>query len=346
MILKPFCKNNQESYDIKKSIELLEKKNPNVRNSACEEKELGDSYDLDIIIPAYNVEKHIADCLYSVLHQKTNYQYRVIVIDDGATDQTGKLIDAFSEHENILIVHQENTGISGARNNGLRCVDSKYVMFVDADDMLAENAIESLLSFAYEVKADIVQGGYTVVSSEGHRLHAISQKSGKLSEGIYGYPWGKVYKTNIFNSIIFPEKYWFEDSIIRQLVCEISSCNYGISNNVYFYRRNPNGITSTAVGAPKSIDSLWITLQLFEDRQKMGLHITQSYYEYILRMIKLTYNRTSKLEEQEKKAIFRVSCEFIERNFGSMTSQTSNIELEKALHERNYNLYQLFCKLM
>ena len=103
--------------------------------------------DLDIIIPAYNAENYIDKCLNSVLSQKTKYNFRVLVIDDGSTDATGKILDGYS---GISVIHQENRGFSGARNAGLDRAEADYLLFLDSDDELCPGAVEALMSRAKE----------------------------------------------------------------------------------------------------------------------------------------------------------------------------------------------------
>ncbi len=96
--------------------------------------------ELSIIIPVYNSEKYIARCLGSVLRQQDSNKYEIIVVDDGSTDNTGKIIDNFSQkYPNITVIHQENMGVSMARNNGIDASHGKYVTFVDADDIVGLN---------------------------------------------------------------------------------------------------------------------------------------------------------------------------------------------------------------
>ncbi len=98
----------------------------------------------DIIIPVYNVQDYLAECIESVICQ--NYDnYEIILVDDGSTDESGKLCDAYaSSYEHITVVHQENMGLSGARNTGIRRTGKKYIIFLDSDDMLCENALINL----------------------------------------------------------------------------------------------------------------------------------------------------------------------------------------------------------
>lgn len=92
--------------------------------------------DLSIIIPVYNVEEYIYDCLYSVLNID-NLNYEIILINDGSTDRSGDIIKEFAKkYHNIKIIEQENKGLSAARNKGIQNAIGEYILFVDSDDYL------------------------------------------------------------------------------------------------------------------------------------------------------------------------------------------------------------------
>lgn len=106
--------------------------------------------DLQIIVPAYNVERFIADCLESVVQQKTKYSFLATVVNDGATDCTGDIIEEYRAKYPKLIetITQGNKGHSGARNTALSCLKGSYITFLDSDDLLEEGAVEPLMRCA------------------------------------------------------------------------------------------------------------------------------------------------------------------------------------------------------
>ena len=86
--------------------------------------------DLQIVVPAYNVEKYLAACMDSILNQQTKYTYKVVLVDDGATDQTPQIADRYADDERVMVIHQENRGLSGARNQALNRLTGKYMSMV------------------------------------------------------------------------------------------------------------------------------------------------------------------------------------------------------------------------
>lgn len=113
-----------------------------------------------IIIPAYNVEKYIRECLNSVINQ-TYKNIEIIVVNDGSNDATLQIIKEIAKQDSrIKVIEQENQGVAEARNNALKNIDSEYVLFLDSDDWLDSDTCEETLKVALQEKADIVMFGY------------------------------------------------------------------------------------------------------------------------------------------------------------------------------------------
>lgn len=111
---------------------------------------------ISVIIPVYNVEEYLHECVDSVLNQ-TYQNFEVILVDDGSTDSSGQICDEYVEKdERITVIHQKNGGLSVARNTGLSEANGEYVYFLDSDDYIAENTFESLLVIAEKDNSDIV----------------------------------------------------------------------------------------------------------------------------------------------------------------------------------------------
>lgn len=330
----------------KEAISALELHSPDPKSSSITpKKEFGNDYDLAIVVPAYNVEKYITQCIQSVLSQKTEYSFHVICVDDGSTDHTGQLLDNICD-EKLSVIHQTNKGFSGARNRGLQEVAGNYIMFLDSDDFLPQGTIQALMTCALQNDADIVEGGVIQCHENGSGRNQSSHVAGRIESfsGLTGYPFAKVYRNSLFSEVSFPENYWYEDSLVRQILYPSANVIFGIDVPVYCRRDNPSGITNTGVRKKKSIDSLYVTLSLYRDRCRIGLPVNQEYYEYILRMAKLTYLRTRFQPEDVKKALFIVFSSFILREFSSYHSQENTV-LETALRSRKYELFSLWCEM-
>lgn len=111
---------------------------------------------ISVIIPVYNVERYLRECVDSVINQ-TYKNLDIILVDDGSTDSSGQICDEYAKRDDrITVIHKTNSGLSDARNNGLEIAKGKYVYFLDSDDYIAENAIETLFEIAERDNSDIV----------------------------------------------------------------------------------------------------------------------------------------------------------------------------------------------
>lgn len=111
---------------------------------------MGKKLRLSIIVPVYNVEKYLERCLLSLLNQDiSKNEYEIIVVDDGSPDNSAKIAQTIADkNENIIVVHQENGGLSAARNTGMEYVHGRYVFFVDSDDYIEPNVLSTILESA------------------------------------------------------------------------------------------------------------------------------------------------------------------------------------------------------
>lgn len=351
----PFIKKTALLPSFDEAIAFLSSVSPDPENSCICERAVQKygHFDLDIIIPAYNVEKYIKRCIDSALSQKTEYSFRLIIIDDGSKDGTGAIIDSYAEDSRVMIIHQENRGLSGARNRGLEYANAQYIMFLDSDDSLVDGSIQAMMACAHKNSAVLVEGAYNTINTVGKICSSVSHKSGILDcrKDFYGFAAMKIISHELVKAIQFPKDYWYEDSIMAQIIYPLAQNSgfksYGVAEPVYNYTINPAGITANSRKRPKCIDSLWITLQLYKDRQKLGLENDQAYYEYILSMIVLSYRRAEYQSEDVKKAMFVIWKDFLEKEFsGFDTDDAKKKILQQAVLVGNFKLYTLACKLI
>lgn len=318
---------------------ILDKVQPNPKTtSICKNTiETNLLYDLCIIVPAYNVEKYINECIDSILIQQTKYKYKIIIVEDGATDNTSICLQEYENLSNIKIIHQENRGLSGARNRGLEFIEARFVMFVDSDDSLPQGTIESLLTKAYDENSDIVEGEYNRII--GDKLILGTGRTQERKK-LYGFPWGKVYKSSLFSNIHFPEKYWFEDTVCSYIIYTLADKISFVCKAVYNYRINPNGITQTSKGKAKSLDTLYITESLLRDREELKLPFTQETYEFTLRQFQMNFRRTYFLGNIIRRCVFYRQCNILKDFFCNYKTEIKGfIAFEKALRKKSYEEY-------
>ena len=211
---------------------------------------------LSIIIPLYNCEKYIKQCLDTIFRQEMNEsEFEVIVIDDGSKDSGYSLASEYANrHQNILVIKQENQGVACARNNALEKATGDYVTFVDADDMLVFGSLSTLIKIAVENKADIVKAAHKEVPedavcedfSSSHDNSSIQIMTGEeaivnVTRMKEGYCWGYLISRKLItdNRLLFPPKVAFmEDwAFITQAILK-SRTFVNADVLLYLYRRN------------------------------------------------------------------------------------------------------------
>ena len=135
---------------------------------------------LSIIVPVYNVEKYIVQCMESVFKQGLDEEnFEVIIVNDGTKDRSMDVIqDIIDQHNNIIVLNQENQGLSVARNNGISMAKGEYILMPDSDDLLIENSLPTLMDKALETKADLIVADFLGMSDdEINNFKGISQKT-------------------------------------------------------------------------------------------------------------------------------------------------------------------------
>ena len=211
---------------------------------------------LSIIIPLYNCEKYIKQCLDTIFRQEMNESdFEVIVIDDGSKDSGYSLASEYAKrYQNVIVIKQENQGVACARNNALEKATGDYITFVDADDMLVFGSLSTLIKIAVENKADIVKAAHKEVPedavcedfSSSHDNCSIQVMTGEgaivnVTRMKEGYCWGYLISRKLItdNNLKFPPKVAFmEDwAFITQAILK-SRTFVNADVLLYLYRRN------------------------------------------------------------------------------------------------------------
>lgn len=219
---------------------------------------------LSVIIPVFNVEEYISQCLDSVLTQ-TEGDIEIIVVNDGTTDKSGKIADNYAEIDSrIKVVHKENGGLSSARNAGIKIAHGRYVLFLDSDDWLEANAVEILKAIILESDYDTVMFTWDIIDQSNHW---VSKKESVFEDGFTfdEYNKARLYKTFFrgtqLNSVcqrIYKRELLIKYALLfdeSQKYCEdlifsldyIICCTNGlyIDKTLYKYRLNPQSLSRT-----------------------------------------------------------------------------------------------------
>ena len=249
-------------------------------------------YDISIIVPVYNVENYINECIDSILNQ-TFGKFELILVDDGSKDSSGIICDEYSKKDKrIRVIHKINGGLSSARNVGIDNSSGKYITFIDSDDYISENYIKILYTSIKYNQADIAMVGLKKFKLNDKKIeYKLNREISILNseqclQNLYCGEWtnfvtacGSLYKKDLFNNIRFPEGKLNEDLfIIHRLYLESKKVVYNDSK-LYFYRYREDSIMNKKF-TYKNFDDL----EAFE--QHINFYIENKYYNLEKRAIK------------------------------------------------------------
>ena len=291
---------------------ILEGVSPKPAGTVYAENSILPEYDLHIIIPAYNAEKYVCECMDSILAQETKYSYTITVVDDGSADATVRRLEPYCRDGKIELIRQKNQGAAAARNRALRHMKGKYILFVDADDVLLPGAIDALLDTAYQWDAQAVEGGYLLFWNDGRQekeLHGHANGVSALEADLTGYAAGKAVKAELFAHMQFPEGYGFEDTLWEVLVYPLCSNACMMDKVIYGYRQSEESVSKTTGTKPKCLDTFWVTQMLWRERERRDYPKDVAYCKKLLNQIHLNYQRTWSLSEEAKQCIFELSAQ-------------------------------------
>lgn len=229
---------------------------------------------ISVIVPIYNVEDFLPYCLGSVINQ-TYQNLEIILINDGSTDSSPKICDEYALNDSrIEVIHQENGGLSNARNAGLAIATGDIISFVDSDDFLSLDFYKILLQTLIENNADVVECGFckfksdpkvemTLQSSEKNKelFEAVNALELLMKEYFKQIVWNKIYRKEVVAGLLFPTNKINEDEFWTYKVFGNAKRIIKISDILYFYRQQENSI----MGKEYSIKRL-DGLQALEER--------------------------------------------------------------------------------
>jgi len=214
---------------------------------------------LSIVVPVYKAEKYIEECLNSILPQLSQDD-ELILVDDGSPDRSGAICDTIAAvNRNVAVIHQPNGGVSKARNAGMARAQGEFLMFVDSDDALMGNAIETLRPFLADNSWDLLVYGNKRVQDSGITENnpsvtelldreSFSRQYGNLCASfIVSSVWNKIYKTDMLqeNDIFFDETLSLgEDLLFNNAVLRVSKSIQTVSKAIYlYYERETESLT-------------------------------------------------------------------------------------------------------
>lgn len=211
---------------------------------------------ISIIIPVYNVSEYLEVCLDSIVNQ-TYRDLQIIIVNDGSTDNSAGIAKDFVDKDDrIRLIHQQNKGLSAARNTGLALAEGDFVFYLDADDFLVENAIEILEATAEKENSDIVQGNFyydypeylllNQQQKEPVRIYTAKEALWALLEHktILNFAWGKLIRRELAQKHLFPEGKFYEDGFWKYKLIHDSNVYVALNTPILYYLQRGSAISS------------------------------------------------------------------------------------------------------
>lgn len=321
---------------------------------------------ISVIVPAYNCEKYIKDCVLSILNQTYN-NLELLVIDDGSTDDTGAILDRLTEDSRLIVYHRTNHGVQESRNYGISQATGEYIALVDADDVVAKEMYETLIKLIETDNSDfaacsyqkeygeITKNSFSTDEIESAETLFISGKENiydnMLSEkhSVEGFVWNKVYRASILKNVSFRK----DVSIIDDSVFSWELVDFGIESasyiNVPFYRYR---IIKSSITRSSNIRKFFNALfglekmiSITETKYKTNLPKLYVLYEiWILNVA--TQVAIQKMTKQERKDNRRRLIEKLQTCSPYIKNRNIKFSLKRFLFLHVWWLYILFAKVV
>lgn len=222
--------------------------------ASCRSGASVDTLPLTIVIPIYNVEEYLSQCLASLPTDGC----RIVLVNDGSTDNSRQIAEKYAAtRQDAILVDKTNGGLSDARNAGMEYVDTPYVFFLDSDDWIDGGALMDALEYMRTHQLDWLQCGYEYRYSDYGLTYRISPETRTITRQetmeslvtdgyIKNFAWGKIYRTAIIHDLTFPVGKHYEDSFWQYHV--VDRCKrLGIyPRTTTFYRQRQNSISGSA----------------------------------------------------------------------------------------------------
>lgn len=259
--------------------------------------------DLSIIVPVFNCEQYLSRCLDSILIQSYK-NYEIILIDDGSSDDSGKICDEYSKKDKrIKVIHKENAGVSKARNDGITNSIGRYICFLDSDDYISGNYFDEVFAILEKYKdVELINFGF-YSDVDDLKFNNLSSDLIKYDEKYYSNIeeirndfvnlwdnsmlyniWNKIYLREIINknNICFPDYFWGEDVKFNRAYLDSISSMYNSKKCFYHYIREREGAV-TKKYKPEIFDIRKEEFKEFNDYFDKWNISKDDYYEYSCR---------------------------------------------------------------
>ncbi len=319
--------------------------------------EIDQSLDLSIVIPVYNYVDILENNIKSILNQKTEYKFEAIFVDDGSTDGAHEILIKYKNCPHVKLIFQKNGGIGAARNTGINHANGKYLMFVDCDDIVHDDIVETLMRKAYAGNYDMVVAAHNLVKEKNGEVYdvvpniypkknLIGYKNGDEIMNLPGLPWAKVYKRELWNKVRFFPGYWYEDNIIQFLIfTQVKSYAY-VSKPLYEYKWYENNFSHIQGDSKKikTIDCYWLLEEITHRYEELYIPKDKQYYTLLVKHLSQYYYKCIEgLDNELVTALFVLANNYLTNNCSEENIKLPYIvkQAEKAIIYNDIELWKL-----
>ena len=263
---------------------------------------------VSIIVPVYNVEQYLKECIESILAQ-TWKNFEVILVDDGSTDSSGKICDEYSQKkEFISVIHKKNGGLSSARNAGIDVAQGDYLAFIDSDDVVHPRYLSELVAIVKREKADLAACNFCVgslcrwknFSEVKYDIRCNEDVLKKMNDNdvVVTVAWNKLYHAKFFREygLRYPVGKIHEDMFLTPQILYYTKKMVITNEQLYFYRQRENSIMNSSFSIKQldALDAIEFRIELFQHWNKQYLQASE--YESYIRKSNELYK---KMKEEE-----------------------------------------------
>ena len=261
--------------------------------------------EISVIVPVYNVEKYLEDCLKSLVNQ-TFQDMEIICVNDGSTDNSAEILKKYEGK--IKIITQENQGLSGARNTGIKAAQGRYIGFVDSDDWIDSNFYEKLHNAITETNSDIAAASiirgevkYRVKYTEQQVFSSLSEKISVCGIPKSCYVWNKLYRAELVKRFEFKQGVYYEDVCWIPEIIKTANKLVTVPDTEYHYRRNSSSIVKSVKSPKKQEDFYNSQISLLKFFDENNISVNEKYRHITKKIIYFCKIPVIKIKEYKNK---------------------------------------------
>lgn len=306
---------------------------------------------VSVIVPVYNTEKYLKNCIDSLLKQ--NFEdYEIIVINDLSPGNAEEIIKSYNDKKIVYIKNKTNKGIGYNRNLGIKKAKGEYVCFIDSDDYVKENFISKMYNYSKENNLDLCVCDYVNVDEEGNKLKEFNlsdfcitnyEENNKILCEINLAPWNKLYKKDMLvkNKIEFSETLKYEDLSFVALSIKNSKKIGKINEQLNYYTIHNNSETTTR---DKRVFDIFKQLDIVRNEYKSGKYLDELTVSVLLNY---TIQQRYQIDKDTQSKFIDDAFKYLnDNNIDYKHSEyIKNRSFLKSLIEKNKFITKIYCKI-